>query len=156
MREKDFRRICRRAFALAAGAFMASALAGGCAVARVRMAVHVLVKVDYSEGKPAPGIPLWYVDRALQPSERSVDLKDPICRTDARGECTTMVVYHHCETVFPWRRQARMSYRDRFEIVTLLGGHHQSLGFLQGVKSRDSYLESRDSYLEGTLWARLD
>ncbi len=110
----------------------------------------MLVKVDHSEGKPASGIPVWFVDRSLQPSEHSIDLrKAPICRTDAQGECTAMVVYHYCKTLYRWRRQARMSYHDRFELVALLEGHRQSLGFLQGVKRRGSYLE-------GTLRARVD
>lgn len=114
------------------------------------MAVHVLAKLEHSDGKPAVGVPLWLVDRSIESVEHgAVFRKNPACRTNAAGECAVVVVYYYCETVYPWRRRARMSYSERFELVTLRNGNSQALGRLQGVKGRGVYIE-------GTLWARID
>jgi hypothetical protein len=108
MRDDVIRRIRRRTTVSVVAVVMASVLASCYPVARARMAVRVLVKVDHADGKPAAGIPLWHIDRTLKSAGNSADFsKAPTCRTDARGECSVMVVYHYCETVFSWRMQAR-------------------------------------------------
>lgn len=129
---------------------LALLLMGCYPLARTRLAVHVLAKVEYSSGAPAVGVPLWYIDHAFKTTARNAVLRNaPICRTNSAGGCGVTVAYHYCRTAFPWLKQEQASYVNRFELVTLKNGKGKSLGFLQGVKNRGSYLE-------GTLWVRVD
>jgi hypothetical protein len=114
------------------------------------MVVRMMARVEHADGSPAGGVALWFLDRALEPRERSaVRQKGPTCKTDAAGTCTTTLVYHYCKAVCPWHAPSQRDDAGRFEIVTVRNGKDQSLGFLQGVKRRGALLE-------GTLWARID
>src|SRR4051812_20899642 len=144
------RRICCLASAPLASVLLLIMQVGCFPLARIRMAVHVIAKVEHSNGAPAAGFPIWLVDRVVKPHGYDPSLpRMPACRTSIKGECVGTVVYHYCETVFPWGRNAQAENEARFELVTLKGGKVKSLGFLQGVKRRSSYLE-------GTLWVRID
>jgi hypothetical protein len=149
-RDLRSRRICCLASAPLASTLLLIMAVGCSPLARIHMAVHVLAKVEHSNGAPAVGFPIWLVDRVVKPLGYDAALpRVPACRTSIKGECVATVVYHYCETVFPWGRNAQVEYEARFELVTLKGEKIKSLGFLHGVKRRSSYLE-------GTLWARID
>lgn len=112
--------------------------------------MHLLVRVEHADGRPAEAVSLWYVDHELTSHQRSTIVPNgPVCTTDATGSCVTTIAYLYSTPTWRWGILRRSEYDRRFEMRTLLRGKEWSLGFLQVVARKGGVIE-------GAMTARID
>jgi hypothetical protein len=139
-----------RSRAFAAGLLVLALVGCWRNVATIGVMMHLQVRVEHADGRPATAVDLWYVDHGLTRRQRQAILpKSPVCTTDSTGNCAAQITYLYSKQPFRWVLPWRSEYDRRFETRTLLNGKERSLGFLQ-VATR------KGSLIEGTMVARID